>query len=79
MKLKDKFLNSPDEQGWTNPDISRAENNVKIADDFAIKFARFVGNHIYSYYENDTWSNDLEKKDLTTKELLEIFKKEKGL
>ena len=51
----------------------------QIADDYAIEFARFVGNHIYSYYENDTWSNDLEKKDLTTKELLEIFKNEKGL
>ncbi len=55
------------------------EETEELRDEFAMDFARFVGNHIYSYYENDTWSNDLEKKDLTTKELLEIFKKEKQL
>ncbi len=42
MKLIDKILHCPDEQGWTNPNISRSENLEKIADEYAIKFARWL-------------------------------------
>jgi hypothetical protein len=50
----------------------------KIADELAIGFAHFLAEHTYSCYENG-WSNDFGHKELTTKELLEIYKKEKQL
>jgi hypothetical protein len=50
----------------------------QIADEFAIGFGHFLAEHTYSCYENG-WSNDFGHKELTTKELLEIYKKEKGL
>lgn len=57
------------------------ENSIKcesIADEFAVGFAHFLAEHTYSCYENG-WSNDFVNKELTTKELLEIYKKEKNL
>lgn len=57
------------------------ENSIKceaIADEYAIGFAQFLGEHTYSCYESG-WSNDFGNKLLTTKELLEIYKKENGL
>lgn len=47
----------------------------QVADEFAIGFAHFLAEHTYSSYESG-WSNDFGKKELTTKELLEIYKKE---
>jgi hypothetical protein len=52
---------------------------VNIAEEFAIEFAFFIGEHTYTSYSNGTWSNDFGDENLTTKELLEIYKKEKGL
>jgi hypothetical protein len=50
----------------------------QIADDYAIEFAEWLR---VDYYDNGdfwiAWNNDKETK--TSKELLEIFKKEKGL
>ena len=59
-----------------------AEHNAKeleiIADEFAIGFAEWLR---VNYYDNGdfwiAWDNDKETK--TSKELLEIYKKEKGL
>jgi hypothetical protein len=48
----------------------------ELADQFAIGFAHFLAEHTYSCYDTG-WSNDFGHKDLTTKELLEIYKKEK--
>ena len=45
MKLISKILHCPDENGWTNPNITRAENLEKIADEHAIEFARYIANH----------------------------------
>lgn len=64
MTLKEKFLNSPDEQGLTNLNITRAENNVKIADDYAVEFAEWLKDKPRSQFNRES---------------LEQFKKEKGL
>jgi hypothetical protein len=65
MTLRDKIRQCPDKQGWTNPNYGRAENIEKIADNYAIEFKKW---------------GDLNKSIIhTDEELLEIFKKEKGL
>lgn len=58
---------------------------VKIADDFAIDFADWLNNGRFSQYGN-SWVNPKKTKDkdgdwifFSSKELLEIYKKEKGL
>jgi len=48
-----------------------ADNCEKIADDYAIEFAKFIANEDYDL---DFWVNNADIKNL-----LEIFKKEKGL
>ena len=71
MTLKEKFINSNCEKGYINLNEHRAENNVKIAEDFAIEFAEWL---------NGLDINDeVLQKHISTKELLEIYKKEKGL
>lgn len=42
MKLLHKILHCPDENGWTNPNITRAEKLEEIADEHAIEFARYI-------------------------------------
>jgi hypothetical protein len=71
MTLKEKLEKATD--GWIIVDKCEI-----IADEFAIGFAHFLAEHTYSCYENG-WSNDFGNKELTTKELLEIYKKEKQL
>ena len=80
MKLFDEILHCPDEQGWTNPNISRTKNIVEIAEDFAIGFAEWCKQE-YDV-ENTAYHNkwlDVDGTYVSTKELLEIYKKEKGL
>ena len=62
----------------TVPNENRVDKSIKIAEEFAIGFAHFLAEHTYSCYESG-WSNDFGNKELTTKELLEIYNKEKGL
>jgi hypothetical protein len=69
MKLIEKLRDCPDEQGWTNPNYSRAEKLEKIAEDFAIEFGEWYLRYLFG--DSD--------EELTTKELLQIFKKEKQL
>jgi hypothetical protein len=71
MKLFDEILHCPDEQGWTNPNISRTKNIVEIAESFAINFA--------NWYEFMLRQSDNLNQRFTPKELIEMFKKEKGL
>jgi hypothetical protein len=71
MKLFDEILHCPDEQGWTNPNISRTKNIVEIAESFAINFA--------NWYEFMLRQSDNLNSRFTPKELIEMFKKEKGL
>jgi len=72
MTLKEKF--SDVQEAYHD----RSDDCVIVADEFAIGFAHFLAEHTYSCYENG-WSNDFVNKELTTKELLEIYKKEKQL
>jgi len=68
MKLIERFLKLYPHQTENYLDIDEAILCEKIADDFAIGFAE--------------WFDDLREdycKDYMVKELLEIYKKEKGL
>ena len=64
MTLRDKF-----EGGFRDKKLN-AKYCEQIADDYAIEFSEFV---LLRHYLK------LVKKDTTLKDLLEIFKKEKGL
>lgn len=86
MTLKEKFDNVEvmfeNQIGTLKYDeLSEASNHcVQIADEFAIEFLEFTegtysfGNIVGKWYLHANTS-----KEYTTKELLEIFKKEKGL
>jgi hypothetical protein len=66
MTLQDKFYNiGYNEYGF---DYDECE---KIADEFAIGFAEWI---VFKEYHQDIWV-----KHNKTKELLELYKKEKGL
>ena len=73
MTQKEKFIDAF--KSGKRFDIKNAE---VIADEFAIGFADWLR---VNYYDNGdfwiAWDNDKETK--TSKELLEIYKKEKGL
>jgi hypothetical protein len=71
MTLKDKF-------GELYVDNTLAEECEKIADEFAIEFAEWIALTDYRHYSNG-WSKVWEKGTKTSKELLEIYKKQKGL
>jgi hypothetical protein len=45
MNLFDEILHCPDENGWINPNVTRAEKLERLADRHAIEFARYVANH----------------------------------
>jgi isoleucyl-tRNA synthetase len=64
MKLKERFYN-------LIKYMERAEECEKIADDYAIEFAEWT--------QDQDYRNDYDNCHLTMKQLLEIFKKEKGL
>jgi hypothetical protein len=61
-----------------------ADNCEKIADDYAIEFASFIDKKYYQHkYDNNKYAESEEDftygKTYSIKQLLEIFKKEKGL
>ncbi len=77
MTLKEKFENidivaydSIDGQYYSNLNEEEIEVIIKIADDFAIGFAMHISTHCNCELGNDARSYE---------ELLEIYKKEKGL
>jgi hypothetical protein len=72
MTLKEKFLNSPCEKGYINTNVYRAENNVKIADDYAMDILR-------GYISNKTLQFQQSQGFHSLEQLLLIIKKEKGL
>jgi len=71
MTLREKFAEVELERGIT----SKLE---KIADGFAIEFAEWIAINDYRFYSNG-WSKVFKKGNITSKEILEIYKKEKGL
>ena len=71
MTLKEKFQNII----WAY----LADESVKIADDYAIEFAEWLHRWDNTRLPNGNWIIKLGLKPYTSKEVLEIFKKEKGL
>jgi hypothetical protein len=78
MTLKDKFIDAF--KSGKRFDIQNAET---IADEFAIEFAEWCDDNYFKNGKgNSNWSASMDWDDdekFTSKELLEIFKKEKGL
>lgn len=78
MELKERFFNVIFEYAWKFKTEKIVPSCVKIADNYAIEFAEWVKKE--TYYENLTkefiYNNNVYKNE---KELLEIYKKEKGL
>lgn len=82
MTLKEKFIKftkkfSPN-LGWRD-DVEDANGCEKIADDYAIEFAEWLNTLEAKYLIEDLKLVGELNKNPTAKELLEIFKKEKGL
>lgn len=82
MTLKEKFR--PHARYWDcyndEPLKYDHENKcVKIADEFAIGFAEWVGQNTINYSSGKFRMKTLKPTLFTSKELLEIYKKEKGL
>lgn len=76
MRLQEKFKQWLD----TKPRYQIRDVQLEvIADEFAIGFAEWL-NEEYSYYHGDAeYYNHVENKWYKLKELLEIYKKQKGL
>jgi hypothetical protein len=75
MKLKEKLdvIKNYDEQ-------DPHETFMRIADDYAIEFAEWLNTNYFQIVGKKVWSKNLGYDVCyTAKELLEIFKKEKGL
>lgn len=70
MTLKEKF-EKVNNTVW----LRNEAELVKVAENFAIEFAEWLGANNYKKYSNG-WAN-LFTKAISEKELLEIFKKEK--
>ena len=85
MTLKEKYYKELDWylSGTCERKIKVSEESVKIADDYAIEFAEWCDDNYFKNGKgNSNWSASMDWDDnekFTTKELLEIFKKEKGL
>ena len=86
MKLKDKFDNPIMRHDLGRNEIEETkEQCVEIAEGFAIDFAEWLNNGRFSQY-GGSWIDPKKNKDkdgywlfFTSKELLEIYKKEKQL
>jgi hypothetical protein len=78
MTLREKFYTYTDNE--YSEKLTNAENCEKIADDFAIGFAEWIVSNCYCEDDQNWWlivnEGDIKK---SSKELLEIYKKEKGL
>jgi len=76
MTLKQKFIKESLDVRYP---VLEAEKFEQIADDYAINFLEWFDKNCYARGENSflLWANDDEP--LTPKELLDKFKKEKGL
>jgi hypothetical protein len=78
MTLKEKILSDNYLEDYDNPITDyQVDIIVERADDYAIEFAEWLGTNNYKKYSNG-WAN-IFTKATSEKELLKIFKKEKGL
>lgn len=84
MKLKEKFkqwfINDEEDEHYEGIVELVSIEHEKIADDFAIGFAEWCGLRTVQITESE-WANWLPNANdtLSTKELLQIYKKEKQL
>jgi hypothetical protein len=77
MTLKEKFSEFTKKESWEKENYN-AKECEQIADDYAIEFALFLSKECETNGDKDGWWF-YNKTWKTTNELLEIFKKEKGL
>jgi hypothetical protein len=81
MTLKEKLRQNL--TGHLSNDKTEVDVNIaaKIADDYAIEFAEWKDNNQYVRLIDGNWISLIIDSDtiITSKELLKIFKKEKGL
>ena len=79
MTLRQRFSEFTKQEVWENEN-KNAEECELIADDYAIEFAEWCDNEGYTQVNNlSLWKSLDDEQGKYSKELLEIFKKEKGL
>ena len=81
MTLKEKFhqwLNTDPFSSKERPTLRESQLEI-IADDYAIEFAEWLYRYDNTRLPNGNWIIKLGIKPYTSKEVLEIYKKEKGL
>ncbi len=79
MTLKQKFEQYAKQEVLENKNYN-AEEYEEIADEFAIGFAEWCDDEGYTQINNlSLWKSLDDEKGKYSKELLEIYKKEKGL
>jgi hypothetical protein len=91
MTLKEKFKERLYNQSHDDSECLRIkfenidkviDSQENIADEFAIEFAEWCDDNYFRMGNTSIWSDSTDWEDnikITTKELLEIYKKEKGL
>jgi hypothetical protein len=85
MKLNKKFAETilvPLSNQGFYIDWDKVEKCEQIADEFAIEFAEWCDDNYFRMGNTSIWSDSTDWEDnikITTKELLEIYKKEKEL
>ena len=82
MNLKEKLFNAIFDKAWEFKTEDIVPECEKITDNFAIEFAEWVS-YKYKFLENRGWFNGSYQLEMgifkTSDELLNEFKKEKGL
>jgi hypothetical protein len=76
MKLKEKFKEVLINPIWQ---MTMIDKQMEIADEFAIEFAEFIGKKTINYQDGKFRMKTLTPVLKTPEEILEIYKKEKGL
>jgi hypothetical protein len=72
MTLKEKILRDNYLEDYENPITDyQVDNIIEIADDLAVEFVEWFSANYLKYHDHGM--------NYTTQELLEIYKKEKGL
>jgi hypothetical protein len=79
MTLKEKLFNAVFDNAWEFKTENVIPQCEKIADEFAIGFAEWVGQNTINYSSGKFRMKTLKPTLFTSKELLEIYKKEKDL
>jgi hypothetical protein len=76
MTLREKFKDVLINPIWQ---MTMIDKQMQITDEFAIGFAEWLGKGMTCRLNNGNWIYNMELKASTTEELLERYKKEKGL